>query len=475
MTEQEKFVLGVDLGTSYFKAGLFDPAGKLCGLGRVFVPKDTGDGTRAEVPAERFWALLKQGVTAACQQANAQPAQIQALAYASQANSFLLLDQNLQPMTPLILWSDQRAQNLPNINLLFQKKYFLARTGFGIDCSPQFCVAKLQWLQQKAPDLWHRATHFLTISDYLTWSLTGQFVGDAGTASLLGLLDLHRLEWLPDIVDLSGIKLSKSLLPGSLAGNVTPAGAARLGIPAQIPLVVGSLDHHIAAIGAGAGVFAEMSESTGTVLACLHITDEFNPRKNICTGAGMTPDQFYQLAFDGNGAGALEWYQQNYAPDLSISQLEQLAATVPAGSDGLIALPSAQQYPDLSGFFNLQSAHHPGHFTRAIFESTAATLFQLVAQLSGQSFPGQIVATGGGAQSVLWLQIKADLLGVEFLATNTTEPACQGAAMLAALAAGWFPDLSAVTREWVQVERRFQPRKVQQRAYREWFQQNHAG
>ena len=472
MMNKNEYVLGVDLGTSYFKLGLFNPAGKLCGLGRVFVPKETGDGTRAEVPVERFWALLKQGVFEACQQANAQPEQIRALAYASQANSFLLLDQYQQPLTPLILWSDQRAQNQPRVTDFFQKKDFLTRTGLGIDSSPEFCVAKLHWIQQEAPELWRRATRLLTMSDYFTWSLTHRFVGDAGTASLLGLLDLPRLAWLANIVDLSGIQLSAPLLPGSFAGTVTPAGAEKLGIVPEIPFALGSLDHHVAAIGAGTGVFAEMSESTGTVLACLCLSKIFEPQKNICTGAGLAPGEFYQVAFDGNGAGALEWYQQNFTPELSIPQLEQLAAEVPIGSAGLNARPSVQ-HVGLTGFLNLRRTHKPGHFTRAIFESTAASLLQLVRQLSGRQLPSKIVATGGGARSDLWLQIKADLLGVEFLAPGTIEPACQGAAMLAALAAGWFSDLTAVTREWVQIKRRFEPRAAYHEKYQDWFQQNH--
>jgi sugar (pentulose or hexulose) kinase len=456
MAGKMNFVLGIDLGTSYFKIGLFNPAGELCGLDRVFVPKDT-DGVNCELPIDRFQALLKQGVANACRDANAQPDNIQAIAYASQANSFLLLDKQSQPLTPLILWSDLRAQNLVNVANLFQPENFLARTGLGIDCSPEFCVAKLQWFQQQQPDLWARTARLMTLSDYFTFSLTNQYVGDAGTASLLGLLNLHTFEWLTEIVNLSGIQLAKPLFPGTLAGKVTRSGAELLGVAAKIPVVVGSLDHHLAAIGAGVGYFAEMSESTGTVLACLKCTTAFQPRPNICTGAGLAPGQFYQLAFDGNGAAALEWYQQNYAPERSIPELEQLATTVPVGSAGLVARPNAHRFPALSGFFNQTPRHHHGHFTRAIFESTAASLVRLVRQLSGSRPPKRIVATGGGAKSDLWLQIKANLLGTEFLAAGTEEPACQGAAMLAALAAGWFPNLATVTHHWVKIRKVFPP------------------
>ncbi|MBN1352765.1 hypothetical protein JXJ21_25475 [candidate division KSB1 bacterium] len=465
------FVLGIDLGTSYFKLGLFDRAGEIRGLGRIFVPKDTGDGSRSEVPVHRFWELLNQALNDACRQAGAQSQQIKAIGYSSQANSFLLLDKQKKPLTPLILWSDNRARDIENVEALFQKKDFLERMGLGIECSHQFCVAKCVWFQTHQPDLWARAAHLMTISDYFTWSITDQPLGDSGTAALLGLLDLRTRKWQPDIIDLSNIQLSTPLLPGTVAGKITARGARRLNLPANIPFVVGSLDHHIAGIGAGAGHIADMSESTGTVLACLKLDSGYYPRKNICTGNGLSEDQVYQLAFEGNGAGSLEWYQRTQAPGLTIPELVQLAAAVPIGSEGLVARPNADSYPALEGFAGISPNHQQSHFTRAILESTAASLVQLVDHLSGGDPPKRIVATGGGAASDLLLQIKADLLGIEFITTQSSVPACRGAAMLAALAAGWFRTLEKISGEWVKVDRRFKPISENHSAYLEWYHQ----
>ena len=103
-----ELVLGIDLGTSYFKLGLFDRTGKLHGFGRVLVEKDTENGNRCQLPVERFWSLLCQGLTEACKQAQAQPEDIKAVSYSSQANSFVLLGEDSQPLTALILWPDSR-------------------------------------------------------------------------------------------------------------------------------------------------------------------------------------------------------------------------------------------------------------------------------------------------------------------------------------------------------------------------------
>jgi len=463
-------VLGVDLGTSYFKLGLFDAQGRLRGLSRVAVIKDTGDGMRAELPVDRFWRMLREGLQQACNQANAACDGIKAVSYASQANSFILLDQAHQPLTPLVLWCDERARSHPAVGHLFDKEQFLEHTGLGVSCNHQFCVAKILWFQRHHAALWSRARHLLTLSDYFTFCLTGETVGDMGTASLLGLLDIHQAEWLRSIVDLGAVALAKPLRPGTMAGKVNRQGAALLGLPAGIPLVVGSLDHHMAGLGAGLDVIADLSESCGTVLACVRTTPVFRPFQDACTGVDFKPGRFFQLVFDGNGAAGLEWYHQTHAADLSLEDLEQQAATVPIGSEGLLARPQACRFPDLDGFLHKKALHGHGHFYRALLESTAVSAKRLIDRFSAHAAPERAVATGGGAKSELWLQIKADLSGLEYVTSQGQSPAAMGAAMLAAVAAGWFADLSSASQQWIKLTKRYVPNPERQDRYQRWYQ-----
>ena len=435
-----EYVLGIDLGTSYFKQGLFDRDGNCFGISRVTVEKDIGDGTACELPTERFWKLLQNSLKDACKQAKVEPAEIKAIGYSSQANSFVLLDNSDLPLTPLILWPDERSKQIyTEVKQLWKREDFLQTTGLGIGCSNQLCINKLLWFKENRPDIWEKTSHIMTISDYLTFSLTGQYAGDAGTASLLGLLDLQELKWWDEAFDILGIDgsmFSEPLRPGTVAGSICKSGQELLGLKTTIPFAVGSLDHHIAAIGAGVGQIADMSESTGTVLACVNFTKKYNPKKNICIGPGIKRESFYQLAFNENGASALEWYQKKYAPNLSIEQLVQMAEKIKPGCDNLVALPSANQYENLTGFKNLTDKHNHGYFVRAIMESTAKSLAELVNELCKERKPKPIVATGGGAKSGLWLKIKADMLGAEFITIECDEPACKGAAILAAAAIG---------------------------------------
>lgn len=430
MTE---LALGIDLGTSYFKLGLFDQEGLCRGLGRVAVAAEVDNAGHCELPLPRFWLLLREALAEAMRQAKANCSDICGVSYASQANSFLLLTDTFDPLTPLILWPDARAKTIPEtLEPLCRREDFLATTGLGLDMDFQFAAAKIRWFQQQHPRLWRQTRRVMTLSDYLTWSLTGQTVGDAGTACLLGLLDVQHLCWWEAALAASGIPaefLSTPLRPGTPAGFVSPAGAEQMALPAGIPFVTGSLDHHQAAAGAGLEAPAEMSVSLGTVLAVVRLTREYRPARGVGIGPAHREGEFFWLAFSGNGAATLEWYRNTFAPQYSLSNLLRAARSVPVGCDGLVALPDAREYPEREGFRNISSSHTPAHFTRAILESTGRSLVELVNRLWPAGRPEGMLATGGGAKSELWREILSEAVGVPCRRAEGEEPACRGAAL----------------------------------------------
>ena len=424
--------LGIDLGTSYFKAGVYSDAGELCGLGREPVPKLTGGGL-CELPVEAFWSALGSCITQALAAAGIGAADICGVSYSSQANSFLLLDGAGEALTPLVLWSDGRAAGgCTPLAELSGRPDFMETTGLGIIPNGEFMVAKIDWFRKNRPDVWRRAASVMTISDYLVYGMTGRKAGDLTTASLTTLLDVRKGCWWGEALELFGLKegiFSEPLPTGSLIGNVTAHGAAFVHLAAGTPVYAGSLDHYAVAIGAGITA-GRISESTGTVLACVRYTEGYIPRKGVITSPGLDAGHYFQLAFSGNGATAVEWYQKNYAPDKTIAQLEELARKVPAGCDGLKALPQSDSYIGLSGFKNVRPEHTPAHFLRAIFESTAASLKELVDTLDPEGDVTGLIPSGGGARNPLWLEIKSALLGRKYFPQPTGELATKGAAMI---------------------------------------------
>jgi xylulokinase len=289
---------------------------------------------------------------------------------------------------------------------------------------------------------------------------------------LLGLWDLPGHQWWGEAlaaINLARSQLSRPLRPGAEAGKVTVEGAGLLGFGQGIPLRVGSLDHHVAAIGAGIQGVAHLSASMGTVVSCLRYSDEYFPEPDTCVGPGTHGHPFYKLAFEGNGTGALDWYYSQHGKGLSFSELIHAAESVPIGSDGLMARPSADCYGGFQGFCNLQAGQQLGHFVRSIMESTAASLRALTDRLFRSSTPGRVFVTGGGARSEFWPQMIADLLGVEVAISSCQETACLGAGMLAAVGAGWFDSLAEASQSWSAAGRIFQPELRRHEAYSEWY------
>lgn len=466
------FFLGIDLGTSYFKAGVFDENGELQGLGRCTVKKNT-DGIRCELEISVFWNTLRDAVNEALENAQILPKMITALSYSSQANSFVLLDAEDKPLTDLILWTDKRAAEIPDkLTELTGREDFLTITGLGIKPGNQSMIAKIDWLRHQQPEIWERTRSIMSISDYLTFSLTEQKISDLSTASMTGLLDIKKGGWWKTATDLFGIHESHLPTPersGTFAGNLTGKGAKLLGLSRQTLFYLGGLDHHMAAVGAGLTRFDYIVESTGTVLACTGYREGYAPKNGINMAPGLDENHFFQMAFDTNGAVALEWYQTNHAPELSIIELLDRAEKIEAGCGGLIAKPSANEYEGLSGFINTKDSYTHAYFVRAILESTSLSLSRLVNGLEEAKKIKAVIPSGGGAQSRLWLQIKANMLGKTFLLPDSGELACKGAAMLCALGMSDTKKTNETVEKQIRIVEEIYPETAGVEKYKEWM------
>lgn len=469
------YFLGVDLGTSYFKVAVFDQDGILQGMGRQFVEKHSDNGITCELSVEAFWKTLHRCIGDALSESGRSPEDISALSYSSQTNSFVLLDKDDTPLIPLILWPDSRAdEESERLQILVNKKDFLYKTGLGIVPGRLNTIAKIEWIQKNQPQTWNKVSKIMSISDYLIYSLTGRFLSDTSTSAMTGLLNVKESEWWSDALNLFSILPAQLAIPlkvGTLVGNLNRRGAEISGLSIKAQLFTGCLDHYAVAIGAGATCSATISESTGTVLACVNSFTGYSPRKgvNVARGAGSNP--YFQMAFDNNGAVALEWYQKNHASHYSIAELIKLAEPVAPGADKLIARPQVHTFPGLEGFINRSSRHEEGHFVRAILESVAFSLSQLVQALEGKEKNGYMVPSGGGAQSRLWLQIKADLLNKPFRVSESVELACKGVSMLCAVGTGYFDTLDEATRQQVKFKEEIHPIPEESALYSRWNNQ----
>lgn len=445
-------VLTFDLGTTYLKAALFGDKGDLLYLVRRPQPIQRPQPDRCELDPACFLALIENAV-AELVSASDGLGEVAAMSFATQANSFALFDSRDQPLTPFILWPDERA--LPyssRLHDLVNGLPLLAITGVPI-VSHQFAPAKLLWLRDEQPDVLWRARRLCFLSDYLTLWATGQHASDASSAALSGFVDIHRIApWSAAFDQFQVPKhwLGQLVRPGTPLGPIRPALADSLGLPRACQYVVGCLDQYAGAIGCGVVTPASLCETTGTVLATVRCARGFNPAPppQVFQGPSFDPGLYYRMAFGSRSANLLEAYRATLIPTPSFSELDAQAAAIAPGADGLRLSPGADSVRPDSLFSH--RAPSAGHAVRAILEGVAVALRQQVTRVCGQDEPpAEIRCAGGAARSELWRQIKAAVLDCPIAATACPEPTSLGAAILAASAITG-ESVAALAQRWAQ-------------------------
>lgn len=431
-------ILTLDLGTTYVKACLFDRAGQLLAAHRQYAPVAPVPVGHAEIPASAMKSGVKQALDELSRKAGGLR-DVEAVTFASQTNSFLLADSHDRPLTPFLLWSDNRAEGAPNpLAELADQPEFLSRTGLpGV--TSQFAVAKLAWLRANRPHVCSRASKFLLVSDWLAWWLTGSAVTEAGVSGLLGVLDIHRLSWWPEACEAAG--LPESWLPevvraGADIGRLRPKIAQELGLPKTCRFIVGCLDQYAGVLGAGGIAPGTVSETTGTVLATVRCAAKFDtrPRPGVYQGPGPVPDLCYQMVFSGVSGALLEAYQRSLPDRPSFASLDAAAAAVPPDAE----LPRLHDAAAIASgkplFAASPAAADRGRCVRAILTAVARELRRQVDVLCGDARPQAVYSAGGAARSKLWRHLKSEALGCPVIAVKGPEPTSLGAAMLAASA-----------------------------------------
>jgi sugar (pentulose or hexulose) kinase len=202
-----------------------------------------------------------------------------------------------------------------------------------------------------------------------------------------------------------------------------------------------------------------LCETTGTVLAAVRCADAVNPdaAPTVFQGPGFVPGRFFQMTFASTSANLLEHYRGTLPDRPSFDDLTRAAATV-ADADAAEIEPYDDAGPIEQCFRHVRPEHARGQVVRGILRRVALTLKQQVEALSPHDRPAEIRAAGGGARSDLWLQMKADLLGVPMVALECEEPTSLGAAILAAHGIG-MGTVEGLARRWVRPRATFTPRR----------------
>ena len=451
-------VLGIDVSTTATKAVLVDERGAVAGAGSAEYDTSVPHPRWSEQDPELWWTGAIGAIGAALAAAGVSGAEVAAIGLTGQMHGAVLLDAADRPLRPAILWNDQRtAAECDEIRRRVGARRLVEVTGN--DALTGFTAPKLLWIRSHEPDTWSQAAHLLLPKDFVRLRLTGDHAIDKADAAGTLLLDLAAREWSDEV--LAALELDPAWLPPTFegpmpTGTLSVAAADATGLRAGTAVVAGGGDQAANAVGVGAvdpGVVALSLGTSGVVFAAAD-APLVEPRGRVHAFCHAVPERWHLMSVMLSAAGSLRWYRDAIAPGVAFADLVAEAAEVPAGSDGLWFLPyltgerSPHPDPDArAGFIGLTVAHDRRHMTRAVLEGVAYGLREgldlMVA--AGVPAPSQIRASGGGIASPLWRQILANVLGAGIATVPTTEGAASGAALLAAVGAGWYPTVKAAT------------------------------
>jgi xylulokinase len=445
-------VLGLDVSTTATKAVLLGADGTIAATAAAEYSCETPQPLWSEQDPRRWWDGTVEAVRAALEKGGLRGDDVEAVGLAGQMHGLVLLDAADEILRPAILWNDQRtAAECDLIRETVGPERLISITGN--DALPGFTAPKLLWVRRHEPDVWSEVAHVLLPKDHVRLRLSGDHAVDRADAAGTLLIDLAARDWSPEM--LSALEIDPSWLPRTyegpeVTGVVSEEAAAATGLRAGTPVVAGGGDQAAAAVGVGAVDPGVVSLSLGTSGVVFSATEGpvIEPKGRLHAFCHAVPDRWHLMGVMLSAAGSLRWYRDAIVPGVEFSDLVEEARAVPPGSDGLLFLPyltgERTPYPDplaRGAFVGLTVHHGRPHLTRSVLEGVAFGLRDSLELMRGIGVTGstQIRATGGGSKSSVWRQILADVLGTDVVTTSTSEGAAQGAAMLAAVGAGWYP------------------------------------
>ncbi|HEX8727080.1 MAG TPA: xylulokinase [Ktedonobacterales bacterium] len=450
--------LGIDVSTTGVKALLVDTRGLVVASASQPHVSSAPQPLWSE-QSPQFWIVGAVGaVRGALNAADAAGERVAAIGLTGQMHGMVALDVDGVVVRPAILWNDQRtAAECDEIRDRVGRARLIAISGN--DALTGFTAPKILWTRRHEPQNYARIRHILLPKDYLRYWLTGDYAMDKADGSGTLLFDLARRDWSPDL--LSALEIPAEWLPPTyegpqITGAVSAAVAQAMGLLAGTPVMAGGGDQAAQAVGVGAVVPGVLALTLGTsgVLFATTETPVIEPAGRLHAFCHAAPGRWHLMGVMLSAAGSFQWLRDTLAPDTSFDDLVAEAITAPAGSDGLLFLPyltgERTPYPDplaRGAWVGLTARHTRAHLIRATLEGVAFGLRDMLALMrdSGMTLPDRARVSGGGARGALWREIVASALRIELETPETTEGAAYGAALLAGVGVGAWPDVEAAT------------------------------
>ncbi len=435
------YLLAIDIGTTSAKALAVLPTGKVLSTIQQFYPTYYPQPDFAEQDPEVISKAVNELVIQTVQTVG--PGfQLDAICFSCAMHGLMAVDLAHCPLTPLMIWADTRSKKQASqIKNSETGKSIYRNTGTPIH--PMSPLCKLQWLKQEQPELFQSAEKFISVKEYIIHQWTGEYCIDYSLASATGLFDIHELRWSKEALTRVGIdenKLSKPVSPQHHL-NVNSLSAERFKISSKVKIIVGASDGCLAQLGSDAMNDGDMTITVGTsgAVRIASKTPKYDEQERIFTYL-LDANSYVSGGATNNGAGLLQWYASHFNTSASkdLKAFVQEAESIPAGADGLIALPfllgeRAPMYnADARGvFFGVSVRHTHRHFQRAMLEGICYELKSIVDSIENVfGVQKRILVSGGIIHSDEWLQMLSDIIGKALVVSDDHDASAMGAAKL---------------------------------------------
>ena len=443
-----KKFLGIDIGTTSLKAAVFAEDGTRLGLRTV-------DYTLSTDPENGFIEYDADSYAEACfrviDELTEECGKPDALSVDTQGETMILADGDGRPLCPAVVWLDNRAsKEADELREVFGCRKVYETTGQP-EITAGWPASKLLWFRRNRPDIFAKTEKIFLLEDWILYRLSGRFVTEPSIQSSSVYFDINSRTWWREMLDYIGV--SPDRLP-RICRSMEAVGEYK-----GIRVVTGALDQIAGSVGCGVTDGTAVSEMTGTAMAICAMTDSlppYDPESIIPCHIHAIDGKYCRILWTGTAGMALKWFRNNFSESFSFRDLDAMAADVRPGCDGLTVLPyftgsSMPRYaPDARAVFSgVTLAHTRGHFARAIMESVAFLLREDLEYIGGRI--DCVRATGGGASSPLWVQMKADVTGKTLLTLCESETACLGSAIFAAAGCGVFRSASEAAERLVRI------------------------
>lgn len=447
--------IGIDLGTSACKVVAVDATGSVVAVASRDYPLHSTRPGWSEQEPEDWWRATDESVREVIAALAGGGAEVVAIGLSAQMHGLVALAADGTVVRRAILWNDQRCERECDIITDVVGGPDAVIEAIDNRMITGFTAGKIAWVREHEPDIFASIAHVLNPKDYLRWRMNGQFITDVSDASGTGLFDVRTKQWsqvMIDAVGLDGRTLPSVVESGAPTGTVHSEHAREWNISPDVEVYGGGGDAVIQTASmaiTGPGDIGVTLGTAGIVAAASDFCPD-NTAGTVQVSCYNLPDRWHVMGVSLSAAGGMQWLNSALravpgADSTSVSDLIDLAGTVPVGSDGLLFLPflageRAPHYaPSASAaWVGLGNRHRLAHMARSVIEGALLNMREIVETFKDLGIAcDRINASGGATRHPFWLQTMADVFGITVVTTTGgSEGGAYGAAVIAGIGFG---------------------------------------